>query len=42
VRVDGENDHHQVEGAFKALGRALRDAFRREAGGIPSTKGMLA
>lgn len=42
VRIDGENDHHQVEGAFKALGRALRDAFRREAGGIPSTKGMLA
>jgi imidazoleglycerol-phosphate dehydratase / histidinol-phosphatase len=42
VRLDGENDHHQVEGAFKALGRALRDAFRREGGGIPSTKGMLA
>lgn len=42
VRLDGENDHHQVEGAFKALGRALREAFRREGGGIPSTKGMLA
>jgi imidazoleglycerol-phosphate dehydratase / histidinol-phosphatase len=42
VRIDGENDHHQVEGAFKALGRALRDAFRQEGGGIPSTKGMLA
>jgi imidazoleglycerol-phosphate dehydratase / histidinol-phosphatase len=41
VRVDGENDHHQVEATFKALGRALRDAFRREGGGIPSTKGML-
>jgi imidazoleglycerol-phosphate dehydratase / histidinol-phosphatase len=41
VRIAGENDHHQVEGAFKALGRALRDAFRQEAGGIPSTKGML-
>jgi imidazoleglycerol-phosphate dehydratase / histidinol-phosphatase len=42
VRLEGENDHHQVEGAFKALGRALRDAFRQEGGGIPSTKGMLA
>ena len=42
LRLDGENDHHQVEAAFKALGRALRDAFRQEGGGIPSTKGMLA
>ncbi len=42
VRLEGENDHHQVEGAFKALGRALRDAFRVEGGGVPSTKGMLA
>jgi imidazoleglycerol-phosphate dehydratase / histidinol-phosphatase len=42
VRVSGENDHHQVEACFKGLGRALRDAFRIEGGGIPSTKGMLA
>jgi imidazoleglycerol-phosphate dehydratase / histidinol-phosphatase len=41
VRLAGENDHHQVEAAFKALGRALREAFRREGGGLPSTKGML-
>jgi imidazoleglycerol-phosphate dehydratase / histidinol-phosphatase len=41
VRVEGENDHHQVEAIFKALGRALRDAFRLEGGGVPSTKGML-
>lgn len=42
VRLAGDNDHHQVEASFKALGRALRDAFRQEGGGIPSTKGMLA
>ncbi len=42
VRVSGENDHHQVEAAFKGLGRALRDALRVEGAGIPSTKGMLA
>lgn len=41
VRIAGENAHHQVEAAFKALGRALRDAFRLEGGGVPSTKGML-
>ena len=43
-KVCGRNSHHIVEGAFKALGRCLRQAvaidpdFRDE---IPSTKGML-
>jgi imidazoleglycerol-phosphate dehydratase len=40
----GQNDHHQAEALFKALGRALDDATqidpRRE--GVPSTKGTLA
>lgn len=33
--------HHVVEGQFKAVARALRDAVRIEGGGIPSTKGVL-
>lgn len=43
-KLAGRNSHHIVEGAFKALGRALREAitveeqFKDE---IPSTKGML-
>lgn len=41
VRVSGENDHHKTEACFKALGRALRQAVRREGDGVPSTKGML-
>ncbi|MBW0143982.1 histidinol-phosphate transaminase [Sphingomicrobium clamense] len=42
VRVDGENDHHKVEAAFKAFGRALRQGLSTGAsGGIPSTKGSL-
>ena len=42
VRVDGENDHHKVEAAFKAFGRALRQGLATGgAGGIPSTKGSL-
>ena len=42
VEVRGENTHHMVEACFKAVGRALRDAFRREGTALPSTKGMLA
>ena len=45
VRVlDGVNDHHKVEAAFKAMARALDAACRvdpRRAGDIPSTKGMI-
>lgn len=44
LRATGRNDHHLAEAAFKALGRALRDACeidpRREAA-VASTKGTL-
>ncbi|HTK84951.1 MAG TPA: bifunctional histidinol-phosphatase/imidazoleglycerol-phosphate dehydratase, partial [Patescibacteria group bacterium] len=41
ISVTGENTHHMVEGCFKAFGRALRQAIRREGDALPSTKGML-
>ena len=40
----GRNTHHIIEGAFKAFGRALREAVRIDpelAGDLPSTKGVL-
>jgi imidazoleglycerol-phosphate dehydratase len=37
----GKNTHHILEASFKGVARALRDAVRREGGGIPSTKGTL-
>ncbi len=39
----GENDHHLLEAAFKALGRALDEACALEprAQGVASTKGVL-
>jgi histidinol-phosphate aminotransferase/imidazoleglycerol-phosphate dehydratase/histidinol-phosphatase len=41
LSLQGENTHHMVEAAFKATGRALRQAFRREGQELPSTKGVL-
>ncbi len=44
-QLSGANSHHIIEGAFKAVGRALRQAVAVEpefADEIPSTKGVLA
>jgi imidazoleglycerol-phosphate dehydratase / histidinol-phosphatase len=41
ISVSGENTHHMVEACFKGVGRALRQALRREGGELPSTKGVL-
>ncbi len=41
VSVTGENSHHMVEACFKSVGRALRQAMRRESDELPSTKGSL-
>lgn len=39
--VRGRNVHHIIEATFKGLARCLRDAVRRDGGGVPSTKGVL-
>ena len=41
LKVQGENDHHQVEACFKVVARALRQAIRRDGFDLPSTKGTL-
>jgi len=38
---EGRDEHHVAEAAYKAVGRALRAAVRREGEGLPSTKGVL-
>ena len=43
-KIAGTNSHHIIEGAFKAMGRALREAVAIDADfadEIPSTKGVL-
>lgn len=43
VSARGENEHHKIEGIFKALARSIRCAIRRDVFRyeLPSTKGML-
>ena len=41
LRVNGENDHHQIEACFKVVARALGQAIRRDGNELPSTKGVL-
>jgi imidazoleglycerol-phosphate dehydratase/histidinol-phosphatase len=42
IRVRGANTHHMVEACFKAVGRALRQAMRKDGSTLPSTKGVLS
>lgn len=43
ISATGQNDHHIIEGIFKAFARALKMAVRKEKGGIavPSSKGAI-
>lgn len=43
IKAEGINEHHKIEGIFKALARALRMAVKRDIYHfeLPSTKGML-
>lgn len=43
IKAEGVNEHHKIEGIFKALARSLKMAVRRDIYHyeLPSTKGML-
>jgi imidazoleglycerol phosphate dehydratase HisB/histidinol-phosphate/aromatic aminotransferase/cobyric acid decarboxylase-like protein len=41
VEATGRDPHHVAEAACKAVGRALREAVRRDGSELPSTKGVL-
>ncbi len=40
-QIAGENTHHIIEGTFKGVARALKEAIAVEGDEIPSTKGLL-
>jgi imidazoleglycerol-phosphate dehydratase/histidinol-phosphatase len=43
IKAVGENEHHKIEGIFKALAKSIKMAKRRDIYNyeLPSTKGML-
>lgn len=43
IKAEGQNEHHKIEGIFKALARSLKMAVRRDIYHyeLPSTKGTL-
>ena len=43
IKAEGTNEHHKIEGIFKALAKAIKMAIKRDAdsNSLPSTKGVL-
>jgi len=43
IKAEGNNEHHKIEGIFKAFAKAMKMAVKRDANNmfLPSTKGML-
>ena len=43
IKAEGDNEHHKIEGIFKALARAIKMAIKRDVHNfqLPSSKGML-
>ena len=43
VKAEGENEHHKIEGIFKAFARSIKMAIKRDIYKfeLPSTKGSL-
>jgi imidazoleglycerol-phosphate dehydratase/histidinol-phosphatase len=43
IKAEGDNEHHKIEGIFKALAKAIKNAVKRDIYQyeLPSTKGML-
>ncbi len=43
IKAEGTNEHHKIEAIFKALGRAIKGAIKRDVDHmvLPTTKGIL-
>ena len=43
IKAEGDNEHHKIEGIFKAFARSIKMAVKRDIYHyqLPSSKGML-
>lgn len=41
ISVKGDNEHHKIEGVFKAFAKAIKMAVKKDGDQLPSTKGVL-
>lgn len=43
IKAEGQNEHHKIEGIFKAFAKAIKAAIRKDpfSNQLPSTKGVL-
>ncbi|HNX67827.1 MAG TPA: bifunctional histidinol-phosphatase/imidazoleglycerol-phosphate dehydratase, partial [Bacteroidales bacterium] len=42
IKAEGTNEHHKAEAVFKAFGKAIKAAVRRDGSKqLPTTKGIL-
>jgi imidazoleglycerol-phosphate dehydratase / histidinol-phosphatase len=43
IKAEGDNEHHKIEGIFKAMAKAIKAAIRKDPfnNQLPSTKGVL-
>jgi imidazoleglycerol-phosphate dehydratase/histidinol-phosphatase len=43
IKAEGDNEHHKIEGIFKALAKSIKMAVKRDIYQyeLPSTKGVL-
>jgi imidazoleglycerol-phosphate dehydratase / histidinol-phosphatase len=43
IKAEGTNEHHKIEGIFKAFAKAIKMAVKRDISSneLPSTKGVL-
>ena len=43
IKAEGDNEHHKIEGIFKAFAKAIKMAVKRDSEKmiLPSTKGVL-
>jgi len=43
IKAEGQNEHHKIEGIFKALAKSIKMAVKKDVFNfeLPSTKGVL-